>query len=201
MQGANQINSVGVNTSFLPWYTACIAAGMQAGGFYKAIVNKVANIISFSDPSGFDSGSPGDVEDALSSGLLFLANNSAGPSWVSDQTTYGIDSTFVYNSIQAVYAADIIGLDLAQSFQTAFVGKSIADVSAATALTYLSQKMAQYRQLKLIGSSTDAPLGFKNPKVSISAPTMSVAVEIKLATAIYFIPISISISAIQQSAG
>jgi len=201
MQQATQVNSVGVNTLFLPWYTACIASGMQAGGFYQSICNKIANLISFQDPSGFDSGDPGDVSDALDAGLLFLMNNASGPTWVSDQTTYSVDGNFVYNSIQAVYASDLIGLDLAQSFQTAFVGKSLADVEAATALTYLSQKMAQYKKLKLIGSSIDAPLGFKNPSVSINAPTMTVAVEIKLATAIYFIPISISISAIQQQAG
>lgn len=199
-QQAMQVNSVGVITTFLPWYTACIAAGMQAGGFYKSICNKVANIINFIDPAGFDSGNPGDVEAALNAGLLFLYSTAAGSVWVSDQTTYGIDSNFVYNSIQAVYDSDIIGLDLSQSFQTAFVGQSLADVSAASALTYLSQKMAQYKQLKLIGSSTDAPLGFKNASITINAPTMTVAVEIKLATAIYFIPISISISAIQQSA-
>lgn len=198
MQKAVQNNSADVITTFLPWYTACIAAGMQAGGFYKAIVNKLANVISYADPVGFDSGSPGDVEDALNAGLLFLQNTNAGNSWVSDQTTYGFDTNFVYNSIQAVYCSDILSLDLASSFQNAFVGKSLADVDSGTALAFLSQKMDGYKKLKLIASSTDAPLGFKNAKVSIQAPEMDVAVEIKLATAIYFIPISINVSQVQS---
>jgi hypothetical protein len=199
MQQITQSNSVGAIVSFQPWYAACLAAGMQAGGFYKAIVNKAANVISFTDPSGFDSGSPGNVEDALSAGLLFLSKDTSREYWVSDQTTFGFDSSFVYNSIQAVYCSDLIALDLAQSFQVAFVGKSLADVDAAVGLTFLAQKMSGYKNLKLIASSTDAPLGYKNPKVTILAPNMEVGVEIKLATAIYFIPISINISQVQSA--
>lgn len=199
-QKATQVDANGAITSFLPWYGACVAAGMQAGGFYKAIVNKAANVISFEDPSGFDSGSPGDVSDALDAGLLILANDTTRNYWVSDQTTYGFDTNFVYNSMQAVYCSDILALDLADSFQKAFVGKSLADVDAATALSFLAQKMDGYKKIKLIASSDDAPLGWKNAKVAISAPTMEVSVEIKLATAIYFVPINIAISQVQQAA-
>lgn len=199
-QKCSQVNSSGNSQSFMPWYGAVVAAGMQAGGFYKSITNKLANVISFQDPSGFDSGSPGDVEDALDAGMLMLNKVTSGNRWVSDQTTYGYDTNFVYNSIQAVYLSDILALDLGQSFQDAFVGKSLADVDAATALSFLAQKMDGYKKLKMIASSDDAPLGYKNAKVSISAPEMDVAVEIKLATAIYFIPISLSLSQVQQSA-
>jgi hypothetical protein len=200
LQKVTQVNSEGLITSFMPWYGACVAAGMQAGGFYKAIVNKAANVISFEDPSGFDSGSPGDVEDALSAGLLFLANDTTRDYWVSDQTTYGYDTNFVYNSMQAVYCSDILSLDLADSFQKAFVGKSLADIDAATAVSFLAQKMDFYKKVKLIASSSDAPLGWKNPHVEIVAPTMEVSVEVKLATAIYFIPLNISISQVQSAA-
>jgi hypothetical protein len=199
-QQVTQVNSANVITQFMPWYGACVAAGMQAGGFYKSICNKLANVISEIDPAGFDSGSPGDVEEALSAGLLILTNSAAGPLWVSDQTTYGFDTNFVYNSIQAVYDSDILALNLAASFQSQFVGQSLADVDAATALSYMAQLMLQYKALKLIAASDDAPLGWKNGSVQINGPVMTVQVEIKLATAIYFIPISINISQVQTSA-
>jgi hypothetical protein len=202
MQQISQVNSQGVIQTFQPWYASSLAAGMQTGGFYKSILNKAANIISFVDPSGFDSGSPGDVEQALSAGLLFLSQDTGRAGyWVSDQTTYGFDTNFVYNSIQAVYASDLIALDLAQSFFTQFVGQSLADVSPASALSFLTQKMDGYLKLKLTGSSSDAPLGFKNAQITIDAPEMDVQVEIKLDTAIYFIPISINVSQIMGSAG
>lgn len=199
-QNVTQVNSAGVITQFQPWYAAVIACGMQLGGFYKAIVNKYANVISIIDPSDYNSGDPGDTSEALSAGLLPMWTDIGGPKWVSDQTTYLTDSNFVYNSIQAVYDADVITIDLKSSFTQAFIGQSLADVSAASASAFLSQKMATYMQLKLIAPSNGVPLGFNNAKVTIAAPTMTISVNIFLATAIYFIPITFSISAVQQSA-
>jgi hypothetical protein len=200
-QQVTQVNSAGVNVSFQPWYAAVLAAGQQTGGFYKAIVNHYTNAVSYTDPSGYNSGDPSNVEDALDAGLLVLTQDTGGIKWVSDQTTYGLDTNFVYNSIQAVYLSDILALDLAQSFQTAFVGKSLADVSAASALSYLQQRFDYYKKLKITATSDDAPLGYKNAKIVISAPEMDVSVEAKLATAIYFIPIDLALSSVQQSAG
>jgi len=200
MQRTSQVNSTGVVVNHLPWHTASIAAGMQAAGFYRSITNKFANVISFEDPSGFDSGSHGDIETAIDSGLLFLEKTTVGSKWVVDQTTYGVDTNFVFNSIQAMYSADLVALDLTASFQTAFVGQSLADVDASTALSFLASKMDSYKKQKLIAASDDAPLGFRNAKVSINGPIMEVSVEIKLATAILFIPISIEISQVQSVA-
>lgn len=200
-QDVDQVDSKGVVQTYQPWYAAAIAAGMQAAGFYKSFTNKLANVISYRDPSGFDSGSPGDVETALLAGLMTLQAATAGVKWVSDQSTYGLDSNFVYNSLQAVYAADILALDLAESFQTTFVGQSLADVDAATALAFLASRMQIYRQLKLIAASDDAPVGYKNESIVINGPIMDVKVEVKLATTIFFIPITLEISQVQQSAG
>lgn len=200
IQKASQVNSQGVVVSHLPWFTACIAIGMQAAGFYKAIVAKYANVISFEDPSGMDSGNSGDIETALDAGLLILEQTLVGNKWVSDQTTYGKDENFVYNSIQAMYAADLVALDLAASFDNAFTGQSLADVDASTALSFLASKMDQYKKQKLIVASDGAPLGYKNAKININGPILEVYVEIVLGTAIYFIPISIDISQASSAA-
>ncbi|CAK0741453.1 Tail sheath protein subtilisin-like domain-containing protein [Azospirillaceae bacterium] len=201
MQQITQVNGQGVITTFQPWYAAILAAGMQTGGFYKAIVNKAANVVSYVDPSGFDSGDPGDVEGALDAGLLFLSQDTGRAGyWVSDQTTYGFDTNFVYNSLQATYCSDLITLDLASSLFKAFGGKSVADIDAGVALAYLGLKMAGYKTLKLTAASNDAPLGYSNPNITLNAPELIVSVDIKLATAIYFIPISINLSQVQNSA-
>lgn len=199
-QKSTQVSSLGEIVSYLPWHTAAIAAGMQAAGFYRAIVNKFANVIAFEDPAGFDSGSPGDIEEALDAGLLFLERGVVGSKWVSDQTTYAVDSNFVFNSIQAIYAIDLVSLDLADSFQTAFVGQSLADVDSSTALSFLASKMDLYKKQKLLAASDDAPLAYRNAKVSINGPVMEISVEVKPATAIYFIPISIEVSQVTNSA-
>ena len=195
-----QINSSGVNTTFLPWYGAVVAASMQCAAFYKSICNHYVNLISYVDPVGYDSGDPADVSDALYAGMLALTQDTGGIREVSDQTTYGLDSNFVYNSIQAVYLSDILSLDLAQYFQQAVVGKSVADISASSALGLLQQRFNYYYKLKMVSSSNNAPLGYTNAAVQISAPSMYIQVQALLTTSIYFVDIELALSAVQQSA-
>ena len=181
---------------FQPWLTSVIASGMQAAGFYKSICNKAANVISFLDPSGYDSGSPGDVEDALESGLLVLAQDTTRNYFVSDQNTYGFDNNNVYNSIQAVYLSDVLALDLSNSLQKEYVGKSTADVTEAIVGAFMAKKMAGYKTQRALAGTTKSPLGYKNLKISVIAPALYVSVEIIIASAIYFIPINIQISTV-----
>lgn len=197
-----QVASSGNLVQFQPWIGACLAAGMQAAGFYRAIFNKGINTSGVVSLAGdFNPRNDSQVEQALQAGLLPARPALGGGfSWVSDQTTYGKDNNFVFNSIQAVYVADIVALSTSQFMEKAFVGQSVADISAAVALSALEAKMAQFLALKLIAPSDDAPKGFKNASITINGPAMIVSVEIKLAGAIYFIPISFLVSPVQQSA-
>jgi hypothetical protein len=198
------VKDVGANgvQQFFPWMAATKAAGMQAAGFYRAIVNKGINITAAVQAANdYKYTLDGDEEAALLSGLLPITKPSQGGfTWVSDQTTYLRDNNFVFNSIQAIYAADTIALTTAQRMQQAFVGQSVADVSASVAIAALESIMGDMLRLKLIAPSDDAPKGYKNAKVSISGPVMNVSVEIKLAGAIYFIPISFQVSQVTQTA-
>jgi hypothetical protein len=198
-QKSSQVDSLGNVVEYQPWHTACIAAGMQSAGFNRSLTNKFANVISFKDPSGFDSGNPGDVEDAIDAGLFFLQTETAGSKWVVDQTTYGFDTNFVYNSLQAVYMADVLAIQLSESLENFAVGKSLADINSASVAAFISKKMEEFRKLKIIGPSDDAPLGYKNVTISINGPIAEVKLEVKLATAILFIPIEIELSQIQSS--
>lgn len=201
-QDVKLVGGDGTIRQFQPWMTAALAAGMQAAGFYRAIVAKAPNVSGVLQAArDFDDRSTTDVENALLSGLLVLARQpTGGVAWVSDQTTYSKDSNFVYNSVQAVYAADTIALTVAQRMERAFAGMSVADVSAALAKSYLDAVMSDIMRLKLIAPSSDAPKGFKNAAITISGPVMAVSLEIKLAGAIYFIPINFLVSQVQQSA-
>lgn len=201
-QDFKQVSSAGTLVQFQPWMGATLAAAMQAAGFYRAIVNKGINTSGVLMRDGsFSDKDDSQVEDALLSGLLPARKSlTGGFTWISDQTTYGKDSNFVFNSIQAVYVADIIALSTAQRMEAAFVGQSVADVSAGIARAYLEGIMADFMSLKLIAPSDDAPKGFKNLTVQISGPAMVVSLEVKLAGAIYFIPISFLVSQVTQTA-
>jgi hypothetical protein len=196
------VASTGSVSQFQPWYGACLAAGMQGAGFYKSICKKYINCSGVLQAAAdFADNNDSQVEDALLSGLLPAERvTTGGYRWISDQTTYGLDSNFVYNSIQAVYVADVVALSLAQRMENAFVGQTLGDVSAAAALGFIQAVMGEFLRLKLIAPSDDAATGYKNVVVKIQGPVMMVSLEIKLATAIYFIPISFTVSQVTQTA-
>jgi hypothetical protein len=187
---------------YQPYMAAALAASMQAGAFYKSIVRKQVNITGALQAAGdWTYNLDSKLEDALRAGLNPIRKaEEGGFVWVSDQTTYGKDNKNFYNSIQMVYAGDIVALTTAQRMERAFVGQSVADVSAAVAVSYLDSIMADFLRLKLIAPSSDAPLGYKNAKVVIEGSTMRVSVEVKIAGSIYFIPIAFYVTEITQSA-
>lgn len=205
-QDVKTVNSAGNLVQQQPWMAAVLAACMQAAGFYKLIVNKGINcsgaLQAGATPADFSDQDQTAMETALLSGLNPIEKaESGGFRWVSDQTTYGVDNNFVFNSIQAVYVADVVALTCAKRMQDKFKGKSIADISAPMAVSFMQAIMSDFLRLKLIAPSDDgAPGGFKNLKVQISGPALVVSCEVKIATGIYFIPISFLISAVQQAA-
>lgn len=198
------VGSDGSIVQFQPWATAVDAAAMQAAGFYRSIMAKNLNTsgILHKDQT-FNPEDDTDVEIALQSGLLIARppeDDSGGWEWVSDQTTYAVDNNFVFNSIQAVYAADLITLTSAQKMEKAFKGKSLADVSASSAAGVFAKIMGELKRLKLIASSSDAPAGFKNANFKIVGNYMLVTAEVKVAVALAFVEIQFVVTEITQSA-
>jgi hypothetical protein len=187
---------------YQPYMGAVLAAATQAGAFYKSMVRKQANVSGVLQAAGdWSYNLDSNLENALLAGLNPLRRaEEGGFVWVSDQTTYGKDTNNVYNSIQMVYAADTVALTTAQRMERAFVGQSVADVSAPVALSYLDGIMADFLRLKLIAPSSDAPLGYKNARIVIQGPVMKVSVEVKIAGSIYFIPIAFYVTEITQAA-
>lgn len=201
MQSPLVQNSSGQTVTFQPWMAAVTAAGMQAAAGYKGIVKKFARISGFVNPPGFNSQNPGSTQQALQAGLLFLESVATGGfRWNSDQLTYNVDNNFVYNSLQAVYVADLITLSLIDTFDRMVVGKSIADISAAAALSILDSEMFNFKRLKWIAASDDAPKGYTNSSAVFSQGAMQIMAEIKLAGLIYFVPIGLLVTQVQQTA-
>lgn len=201
-QDVKALGSDGTVTQFQPWMGSVLAAGMQAAGFYRSLVFKHINCsgVLMADGSFADS-DDADLESAIENGLMAMQRpEDGGVRWNSDQTTYAVDESFVFNSVQAIYASDTIALTVAQRMEKAFVGQSPADVSASVALSFLQGIMSDMKRLKLIAASDDAPLGYRDAKIVISGNAMKVSMEIKLAGAILFIPITFLVTQVQQTA-
>jgi hypothetical protein len=201
-QDVKDNDSTGSLVNFKPWMAAVKAAAMQAAGFYKDITHKYVSVSSATVPGGgFTYNLNSNLEDALTSGLLPIIYDGSGYKWVSDQTTYSVDDNFVYNSLQAMYALDLIMATSEQRMEQAFTGQSLADISATTAITVFGAIMDDIRRLKLIAPSDDAPRGFKNVQIKIvNGNAMVVGAEVKIATSVKFISIMFMVSAISQSA-
>lgn len=199
-QDAVDLNASGSLTTFQPWMTAMKAAGMQAAGRYKDITFKYINVNSIS-ANGFRDQKISDVEGAIKAGLLTAVRDGTNYKWVEDQNTYTIDDNFVYNSLQAVYAANLVASTAEERMERAFVGQSLADVGAATAKMVLGAILDDCKdKYKLLASSDDAPRGYKNINIKlVNGNTMVVTAEIKLATSIKFIPITFAITAVSQT--
>lgn len=197
------LGSDGLIHQYQPWMGAVNAASLQSAGFYKGIVKKLFNVsgVLHNQPATFNDKNDSQVEEALKAGLLVARKRkSGGFEWVSDQSTYGADTNFVFNSLQAVYVSDIISLSTAERMENAFVGANLADLSAAIGLSFFEGIMADFLTLKLIAPSDDAPRGFKNVRVKINGNAMEVTAEVKAATLLYFVPIGFTISKITQTA-
>lgn len=201
-QDVKDVNSAGSIYQFQPWMAAVKAAGMQAAGFYRPIVNKFVNVSSaLQAAADFNDQRDSHLENALLAGLCPITRaQNGGFRWVSDQTTYTKDDNFVFNSIQAVYMADTMALSVAERMEQTFVGQSVADVSASLAKMVLESILDDFRRLKILSPSDDAPRGFKNTTIRITGPSMVVGFEAKLAGAIYFIPIYALVTPVTQSA-
>lgn len=201
-QNVKALSSSGAIVEYQPFMAAVIAAGMQAAAGYRGIVKKFANISGIVKPEkDFNPLIPSQLEDALTAGLLILESvQTGGFRFVSDQTTYSVDNNFVYNSLQAVYIADLMALTLIQNFDRAIVGKSVAEISAQIALVFLESEMFNFLRLNFIAPSDDAPKGYKNAKVKLVGGVMSIYLEAKLAGLIYFVPIQFEISQVEQTA-
>lgn len=194
--------SNGTIADFQPWMHSVMTAAAQAAAGYKGIVKKVMNCSGLFHKAGdYNIRSNSQKKDALQSGLLVSeAINTGGFRWTSDQTSYTADNNFVFNSLQAVYVADLMTYDLIDMFDRRVVGQSVADISAGAALSLLEAKMFDFKRLKWIAASTDAPKGYKNATCRIKGGVLSISVEVKLAGLIYFVPITFSISEVSQEA-
>lgn len=198
------ISTIGSNGTqwFQPWMGSALAAGMQAAAFYRPIFNKsIAAYGSRQLAGDFSTQDDDAVEEALLAGLgVIRAREGGGYGFVSDQNSYVTDDNFVLNSLQAVYAADVVAMTVAQRMERAFVGQSFADITAAAALSFLKGIMADLKRLKLICASDDAVDGYKDATIEIQPPAMLVYAEIKLATGLYFVPIKFLVTEVQQTA-
>jgi hypothetical protein len=193
-----------------PHVQAAMAAGMRLGtDIGTPLTHKFLNAYGvghFVDPvSGMSMGDfdPNlDSDNAIDAGVTFAEKNSGGYRIVVDNTTYGIDQSFVFNRGSVVEASNYIAQTLRATAELVFVGQKVSNGAASSIKSVLRSKLIELNKADIITASSDAPQGFveKTFTVSIQGNTATVNLEVKPVQGLDFILINFTLGDIQQSA-
>jgi hypothetical protein len=145
-----------------------------------------------------------DVDDAIDSGVLFCETVAGGFRVVVDATSWGSDSSFIFNRGSVVEAAQFVAKTLRETAELVFIGQKVSNGLASSIKSVLRNKMRELNapEVNILTSSNDAPEGFVEETfvVEVQGNTANVQVEIKPVQGLDFILISFTIGDIQQSA-
>ncbi len=194
-----------------PWYAAVLAAAMQAAAVTRGILAREPTqngvVHRFGD---YLPNNRGMVSNALDSGLLPLAQGPANPgvvgskgrwSWVSDQTAYIRDNNFYYNSIQAIFVADLLRMSVSMGTQATIVGENQGDVDSTIVKKVVEGLMKTALDLGYTARDKEAPKGYVAVNVQQNGGTFKVqVVKAKLNGLIYFVDLDFEVSQVQGQA-
>jgi len=212
IQDCLAIDATGNERYMHPHVLAAFAAGMRTGQpvgepltFKYPAVIQVGHFIN--PLTGLDAGdfNPGlDFDAAIDAGVLFTEKASGGNRIVVDNTTYGIDDSFVYNRGSVMAAAQFVARTLRETAETTFVGKKVSNGAAASIKSVLRNKLRELNapDVNIITASEDAPEGFREDTfvVTIQGNTARVQVEFKPVQGLDFIFLDFTLGDIRQSA-
>lgn len=195
-----------------PHVMAALAAGMRNGqAVGEPLTFKFPNtsrVGHFINPeTGLDAGdfNPGlDFDAALDAGVLFTEKVAGGNRWVCDNTTYGIDDSFVFNRGSVMSAAQFVCRTLRETAELSFVGKKVSNGAASSIKSVIRNKLRELNapDVNIITASEDAPEGFREDTfvVTIEGNTAKVQVEFKPVQGLDFVFFDFTLGDIRQSA-
>lgn len=212
MQDALILDAAGDLRYMHPHVVAALAAGMRTGmEVGEPLTHKYPNVLQVGhmiDPeTGLETGDFNaglDADAAIDAGVLFLEKASGGNRWVVDNTTYGIDDSFVYNRGSVMAASQFVFKTLRETAELAFVGKKVSSGAASSIKNVIRNKLRELNapDVNIITASADAPEGFREDTfvVTVEGNTAKVQVEFKPVQGLDFVLFSFTLGDIKQTA-
>lgn len=212
MQDAVFVDATGNLKVGQPHILAAMAAGIRLGTpvgeplthkTVKALqVGHVINPVTLLQTGNFNPDL--DVDAAINAGVLFTEKFGNAFRIVVDNTTYGLDQSFVFNRGSVVEASYFVMRTLRQTAEEVFVGKKVSNGLAASIKAVLRNKLRELNQpdVQIITSSDDAPEGFREDTfvVTIQGNTARVSLEFKPVQSLDFVLFDFTLGDISQSA-
>lgn len=145
-----------------------------------------------------------DSTEAIINGVTFVQSAQGGFRIVVDNTSYGIDNSFVFNRGSVLEASFFTFRVLRETVEQIFVGGKVANGAASSIKEAVRNKLRELNQpdVNIITSSDDAPEGYVEETfvVEVSGNVATVAVEFKPVQGLDFVLFSFTLGDISQSA-
>lgn len=165
-------------------------------------VGHVLNPTTLLETGDFNSGLDGDT--AIDNGVLYAERKNNAYRIVVDNTTYGQDSSFIFNRGSVIEAAYFVNKTLRDVVEEVFVGNKTSNGLAESVKNVVRNKLRELNapDVAIITSSDDAPEGFREDTftVTVSGNTVTVSVEYKPVQGVDFALFNFTAGDISQSA-
>tara|TARA_R110000868_G_C10973188_1_gene771468 strand:+ start:18490 stop:20352 length:1863 start_codon:yes stop_codon:yes gene_type:complete len=195
-----------------PHVQAAMFAGVRLGTAvgepltHKRIAaNAVGHVV---DPeTGISSGdfnSDLDSAAAIDAGVTYTEKSGSINRIVVDNTTYGVDGSFVFNRGSVMEAAQFVAKDVRGVAEEVFIGKKVSNGAAQSIKNVIRNRLIELNapDVNIITASDDAPQGFVEETfvVTVEGNTAYVEVEVKPVQGLDFIFITFTMGDISQAA-
>jgi len=191
-QSIEYYNTAGEREEFLPYFTACIAAGMQAGSSVgTSLTFKYANVLKFNQSSTWNP--VDDAEELIQSGLCFLENVSGvGRRWVRNITTHLSSNNLAYIEGSVNEAVNYAVYNLRTELEFAVGKKGFAGTINAAASVARGILESLIREGIIVA--------YRSLNIELITDVMEVSVEIAPVLPINFILTTVHLITIPQTA-
>jgi hypothetical protein len=210
MQDVQVVDINGAATWKQPHVGAAMIAGMRCGtSVGEPLTHKFLNVLgvghAVNTTTGISAGDfdpSTDFDAAIDAGVTFAEPSNGGWRVCVDNTTYGVDDSFVWNRGSVVEAAQFIAKQIRASAELGFVGTKVSGGTAKSIKTLIKAEMLTLKDDEIITPTDDFPLGYdeKNMVVEITGNTARVKVLVIPVQGLDFIEIEFTLGDIQQSA-
>jgi hypothetical protein len=212
IQDVQVVNAFGSLEWQRPHVQAAQFAGIRLGTsvgepmtFKRIAANAVGHFVDAATGiSQGDFNSDLDRNQAIDSGVTFTEKSGTINRVVVDNTTYGVDGSFVFNRGSVVEASQFIAKDIRGVAEEVFIGQKVSNGAADSIKNVIRNRLIELNQpdVNITTASADAPQGFVEETfvVEVEGNTARVQVEVKPVQGLDFIFITFTLGDISQAA-
>jgi len=191
-QAVERFDSAGERSEFLPPFHAAVIAGMQAGSSVgTSLTSKYANVLALRQHATWNP--IDDAEEMIAGGCCFMeAVDGVGRRVVRNVTTHLSSSNVAFTEASVNEASNFISYEFRQAMQIVVGKKGFAG-------TVNAGKSAAINKLGLL-IDEEAMVAHQALNIELIVDTLEMSVQVAPAVPINFVPITIHLITIRQSA-